>query len=1177
MKILLGNHQYLSCEGSETFTLTLASALQRSGAEVTIYSPFAWGEMLRRTREQGIEVCDDLDRLAGRAFDVVQTSHNLIATELRSAFPSAPLFLLSHGVLPFLEQPPAEALAISRYLAVSEEVRDNLLRRGVPAERVLLFRNRIDTERFRPEAPIRPAAERVLILSKRMDEDTRWTITEACRRLGLSLEAIGHEGARQELPERFINRADLCISLGRGILETMACARAAFVFDYNGGDGWVTPESVDEVQKCNFSGRRYRRRYDVDALCAELRKYRPEMGRANRELVEARFSAAAGADELLALYQEAIREPRPGPLALDRLEQFRRALRITREHAAHLQELRFRDELRLAWDTLGRPEEGPGEGQDLPRVLLDFLDQIRNGQTLRGELDRTTTELQKKDRYLLELEANERRKQEQDLILASRGGRMLMRYYRLRDRVFPPGSILHRLWSGTISLLGKVRTRGAPEKRVRVRYFLKNYGAFSFLKLAARKTFQPPSRQELTGEVPAAAREKTGGAEHAEATARLRLRAFLASGAELVFPAPERPVLSVILLFYNRAAMSLQCLENLDQAAGGVPYEVIGVDNGSQDETGALLARTRNLRVLRNPENLGFVRGCNQAAAAARGTHLLFLNNDTQPLPGAFRALTEVLDSDPGVGAVGGKLIFPDGTLQEAGSIIWRDGSCYGYGRQEDPFQGEYSYVKDVAYCSGAMLLTPRELFLALGGFDTRYDPAYYEEVDYCMKLREQGRRVVYTPFATAVHYEFGGGDRTAAIALQVRNRERFRERWRERLAELLKPLPQNVLRARELTPVIGRVLFIDDQLPDARLGSGLPRTLHILRTLAGMGYGITFFPLQMTAYLPEVAQELQRLGVEVLYHPTGQKLDFEEFLRVRGDHYPLIVVSRPHNMQEIGARLRRSAPRAKIIYDAEAIYARRKILMSELFQGRTLTPAEQDKLVRTEVDLTRHADLVLAVSRQEADQFVKFGVDQVAVLGHAIEPAPTPAGFAERRDLLFVGGILGSPSPNEDAVLYFVREVFPRVRKELACRLQIVGTNRVRSVWDLAAEDILVEGRVDDLTPVYDRSRVFVAPTRYAAGIPLKVIEAAAHGVPAVVTPLIREQLDWEEDREVLVGHDPEDFARKIVALYTDPDLFARVREQALDRVRKENGPQAFAAELERIFRTVLRSGPGT
>ena len=221
-----------------------------------------------------------------------------------------------------------------------------------------------------------------------------------------------------------------------------------------------------------------------------------------------------------------------------------------------------------------------------------------------------------------------------------------------------------------------------------------------------------------------------------------------------------------------------------------LPVEVIVVDDASTDGTRAMLGRWakrhRRVRVLRNSRNLGFVRSCNRAARAARGEMLVLLNNDTQPSRGWLTALLRTFDDHADAGAVGGKLIFPDGTLQEAGSVVFRDGSAANFGRGDrNPDHPLFNHVREVDYCSAALLATPRRVFLELEGFDSRYAPAYYEDTDYCFKLHDKGYRVYYQPAARVVHREGAscGTDLTQGPKRhQVINREKFQERWKSAL-----------------------------------------------------------------------------------------------------------------------------------------------------------------------------------------------------------------------------------------------------------------------------------------------------------------------------------------------------------------------------------------------------------
>jgi len=264
--------------------------------------------------------------------------------------------------------------------------------------------------------------------------------------------------------------------------------------------------------------------------------------------------------------------------------------------------------------------------------------------------------------------------------------------------------------------------------------------------------------------------------------ARRELREFLRDNATLRVGASAPPLVSIVLVLYNRAALTLRSLRAI-AAWVRVPHEVIAIDNCSQDETADVLARVRGPWVIRNECNRHFLRGANQGAAAATGKYLLFLNNDCEVQAGAVRSAVEILDAEPDAGAVGGKLIQPDGRLLEAGCYLRPNAFSAQFGRGQDPFQSEFMHRRDVPYCSGAFLMTPRRLFEETGGFDGAFEPAYCEDVDYCLRLWGRGRRVIFNPESIVVHTECGSVSYRRFLYTQVlRNMAVLHKRYREYL-----------------------------------------------------------------------------------------------------------------------------------------------------------------------------------------------------------------------------------------------------------------------------------------------------------------------------------------------------------------------------------------------------------
>jgi GT2 family glycosyltransferase len=650
------------------------------------------------------------------------------------------------------------------------------------------------------------------------------------------------------------------------------------------------------------------------------------------------------------------------------------------------------------------------------------------------------------------------------------------------------------------------------------------------------------------------------------ARARAALATFLRDGNALDFVAPTDPLVSVLLILHNRAELTFRCLESL-ASERSIPLELIIFDNASSDETRDLLDHVRGARIVRSHENVGFLRGCNRAAEAAQGQYLLFLNNDTELSPGSLAAALDTIMRVPSVGAVGGRLVFPDGRLQEAGSIIWNDGSCLGYGRGDSPWKPEYSFERDVDFCSAAFLLTPRRLFSELGGFDGRYQPAYYEDADYCVRLWKSGSRVVYEPRALVTHFEFASASATSASMLQHERRSVFVNTHRDWLVHQASPSPRAVWRARARPHRGGQLIFVEDRVPHRRFGAGYPRALEIVHAARELGYRVTLYPLVVPdENWADAYSDLPR-DIELMLGAGEQGLP--SFLKERLPDCDVLLVSRPHNMQVVASVLSElpALSRPPLVYDAEAIFACREVARRRLL-GKPVTEQEERRLVAEELALARISDAVLTVSELDRQQFLDGGLRRVIMLGHSLTPNPTPSPFESRDVFLFVGAITDG-SPNADSVRWLARDLLPRLAEQLgrSPRLRVAGRYDPSEVSLLSEPGLEMAGIVDDLTPLYDTARVFLAPTRFAAGLPLKVMEAAAFGVPVVCTSLVARQLGWRDNVEVLVADTADDFAARATELYRDAAVWSHLREAALARVVADCSPTAFRAALARAL----------
>ncbi|MDE5120158.1 MAG: glycosyltransferase, partial [Trichodesmium sp. St19_bin1] len=293
--------------------------------------------------------------------------------------------------------------------------------------------------------------------------------------------------------------------------------------------------------------------------------------------------------------------------------------------------------------------------------------------------------------------------------------------------------------------------------------------------------------------------------------------------------------------------------------------------------------------------------------------------------------------------------------------------------------------------------------------------------------------------------------------------------------------------------------------------------------------------------------------------------------------YYDFVFISRPHNIKHLNSILVKEnlLKSAKIIYDAEAIFSIRDYEYKRL-NPTYFTEIERQTAIKEEIKLAKNSHHIITVSSPEKQQFIEQNYANVSLLGHSLSVYPTPQSFLSRQNFLFVGSVYEKESPNADSILWLTSEIFPLIQKQLTqdVELIIIGNNTVEEIQQkvnsLNNTSIKILGKVDDIRPFYNQARLFLAPTRYAAGIPHKVHEAAAYGLPIVTTSLIAQQLGWKHETELLVSDDPINFAQQCVKLYQDSSLWNKLRKNAIKRVQTECSPEFFSETLKSILKSL-------
>lgn len=646
------------------------------------------------------------------------------------------------------------------------------------------------------------------------------------------------------------------------------------------------------------------------------------------------------------------------------------------------------------------------------------------------------------------------------------------------------------------------------------------------------------------------------------------------------------PSITIILVLFNKAELTLNALRSIKNSRHK-DITVIIVDNNSTDRTRKLLSRLEgSIKLMLNEKNLHFLESVNQALSLVETKYVALLNNDAaleyDTLDESIACIKRYGDS----AIVGGKVLHFDGYIQDAGSIVFEDGSCAGLGRRCCPNDHRFNFEREVDYVSGAYMMTTHKIFTSLGGFDERFKPAYYEETDFCFRARSNGIPTVYSPSIVISHLEYGSSSKSdSASRLMEQNQEKFKNIHGNVLQQHLHPeifndskidfLMHGHLRSGP------RVLVIDDRVPTALHGSGFSRSSQLITLIREQASHVTVFATD--SYKSKTTTQSLPVGVECIEDKAEKLLSV---LSDRSDFYDYIIVSREHNQiafEQIRCKLEKTGVglKATIVYDAESLFSIRNYTKNALdTNGKHVSTLESADLVgitAKEVKRFEKADAIISVSRYELDIFQKaLPGKSFYFLGHAFESIRSEdRGNRHRKNITFMGAIHDKNSPNHDSLEWLYYEILPELSNMhienlyisiagfVACNESLELIRRMEDEFSF----VEFKGSVEKLDEFFSDALLFLAPTRYAAGVPHKVHMASSFNVPTVTTTFVAEQLGWKNEESVLVADTAVEYAEIIRKAYFSESFLDNIKANMRNSFERDCSAALFKKNLRQLL----------
>ena len=639
---------------------------------------------------------------------------------------------------------------------------------------------------------------------------------------------------------------------------------------------------------------------------------------------------------------------------------------------------------------------------------------------------------------------------------------------------------------------------------------------------------------------------------------------------KIKFPSFESPLVSIIIPAHNKIKTTYYCLCSILAAYNKTKYEVIVVDDGSEDQTKELEEIIDGIQVIHNKIPLRFIGACNLGVSKASGEFIVLLNNDTEVTYGWLDELIEGFTNFKNVGAVGSRLLYPDGTLQDAGGIVYGNGQPANYGNKQNPWNPKFRYARQVDYLSGAALMTKKLIWNEVKGLSEYLYPMYYEDTDFSFKVRESGYKTYYIPTSIVYHIEgvTCGTDISKGFkSFQEVNASKFKKRWGKVFAN--DGREKIYLKNRDLEKdrnIKGRILFIDYMIPQEDTSAGSYAAVREMEVLISLGYKVTFLPQDLldsgkyTVYL-------EKKGIEVITSPFY--LSLESFIKERGKEFDLAYITRYYVVDSVIDTLKIYAPNCKTIFMIADLHFLRE-LRTSVIDNKPSTLALSEKTKEKELTAMKKVDQVITYN--EIEGAVIFSETKGLV-----NPMKCPwvvkdsklqgLKFEERKGIAFLGGF--NHPPNFECMKWFVSDIMPLFNGEV--ELSIYGSSLTEEMkLKLEHKNVKCVGFIDDVEEVYVKHLVFIAPLLSGAGIKGKVIGALRSGIPTVLSPIAAEGTQLRHKNDCLIAKTNQEWTSSILDLMNDKSLWEKISSNSINFAKDQYSFESGKNQMKKILESV-------